>query len=181
MSKLMAKTAVVVAVIALAAGCADREKPAPGTSGNPVPSAASSSSSTESAAASTGANALSVFATEPAKDTFTLDTAGVRSLPAGQALITFKNLGASTHELRLVKITDGNFGAYRSALLADPIAAQALGTEVGSSPGVEQGISSTFGADLSAGTYALVCLLNAPDGKTFAQHGMIRELVVSAG
>lgn len=171
----------MLAVLALAAGCADREKPAPGTSGNVVPSAQSSSSSSESASASTGVNALSVFATEPGKDVFALDTAGVRSIPAGQAMITFTNLGNSEHELRVVKITDGNFNAYRSAVLADPIAAQPLGTEVGNSPAVAQGVASTFGADLTPGTYALVDLLNAPDGKTFAQHGMIRELVVSAG
>lgn len=176
----MTKIALVVAVVALAS-CSAREKPGPGTSGNPVPSGASSSSSTESETASGGAGALSVFAVEPAAGTFTFDTAGVRSMPAGQALITFKNLGTMAHELRVMKIKDGNFGAYQTAMVSSPATAEPLADEVAKSVPIDAGASSTIGADLTPGTYALVCLLDAPDGKAFAQHGMIRELVVSAG
>ena len=122
-----------------------------------------------------------MFAIEPAKDTFTFDTAGVRSVPAGQRLITFKNLGAMSHEVRVMRINDGNFTAYQGAVTASPVGAESLATEAARSPSVEAGASSTFGAELSPGTYAVVCLLNAPDGKAFAQHGMIRALNVSAG
>jgi hypothetical protein len=179
MSKLMPKLAVVVAVLAFAACSADT-KPAPGTSGNQVPSGSSSSGSSSESASSTGTSALNVAAAEPAASTFTFDTGGVRSLPAGQVLVTFTNGGTMAHELRLVRIRDGDFGAYRAAVLAATGAFASLGDEVASSPSIDRGKSSTFGAELTAGTYALVCFLPATEGKVFAQLGMIRELTVTA-
>jgi len=178
MSKLMPKFAIVVAVLAIAACSAD-SKPAPGTSGNAVPSASSSSSSSAEESSSGGPTALSVFATEPAPDTFTFDTAGVESLPDGPVLITFKNLGTMAHEMRVERIRDGNFAAFSVAVSADAVAGASLADEVAKSPSIDPGKSSTFGAELSTGTYALVCFLVAPDGKVFAQHGMIRELTVT--
>jgi hypothetical protein len=117
-----------------------------------------------------------VFAAEPAPNTFTFDTGGVESVPTGQTLITFKNLGTMAHELRIVKIRDGNFADFRAAVNTNAAAAAALADEVAKSPSIDAGKSSTFGADLSSGTYALVCFLVAPDGKLFAQHGMLRQL-----
>ena len=178
--KLMTKLALVVAVLALAS-CSAREKPGPGTSGDPVPSGSSSSSSSASEAVSDGTGALSVFAVEPAADTFTFDTAGVRSMRAGRVLITFENLGTMEHELRVMRINDGNFGAYQTAMQSSPATAEPLAAEAARSMPIDAAASSTVGAELSPGTYALVCLLSAPDGKAFAQHGMVRELVVSAG
>src|SRR4051812_37969063 len=133
MSKLLARVAVVVGVLALAA-CAADEKPAPGTSGNAVASASSASSSTESEAASGGPGALSVFAVEPAPDTYTFDTKGVNSMPAGQVLITFQNLGTMLHEVRVVRIRDGNFTAYRASVVSDPLSSELLADEVAKSP-----------------------------------------------
>jgi hypothetical protein len=177
MSKLMPRIAVVLAILAFAA-CAADEKPAPGTSGNPVPSGSSSSSS-EEASSSGGPAALSVFAAEPAPNTFTFDTAGVESIPAGPIVITFKNLGTMAHELRVMRIRDGNFTAYRLAVVGNTAASEALADEVANSPSIVAGASSTVGVNLASGTYALVCFLIAPDGKMFAQHGMIRELAVT--
>jgi hypothetical protein len=179
MSKWMPRIALgLIAVLAFAA-CAADEKPAPGTSGNAVPSGSSSSSSSEEASSSGGPTALTVFASEPAPDTFTFDTGGVESLPAGPVLITIQNLGTMAHELRVVKIRDGNFAAFRAAVTADATSAASLADEVAKSPSIDAGKSSTFGAELSTGTYALVCFLPAPDGKLFAQHGMIRQLGVT--
>ncbi|MEY2449219.1 MAG: hypothetical protein QOH79_2695 [Acidimicrobiaceae bacterium] len=181
MSKLPSKIAFgLIAVLAFAACSAD-SKPAPGTSGNAVPSASSSSSSAASEAASTGPTVISVLAAEPAPNTFTFDTGGLETSTSGAAMITFTNSGTMAHELRLVKIKDGNFAAYRAAVVvnSDGSSAAALVDEVAKSPSIEPGASSTFGAELSAGTYAWVCLLTAPGGKTFAQLGMIRELTVS--
>jgi hypothetical protein len=85
------------------------------------------------------------------------------------------------HELRVVRVRDGNFSAYRAAMTTSVADAASLADEVAKSPSIDAGKSSTFGAELSSGTYALVCLLSAPDGKSFAQHGMIRELTVTPG
>jgi uncharacterized cupredoxin-like copper-binding protein len=180
MSKLMSKIAVLAAVLALAACSAD-SKPAPGTSGNPVPSGSSSSSSSATESSSGGPAALSVFAAEPAPNTFTFDTAGVDVMRTGAVLITYQNLGTMAHELRVVRVRDGNFSAYRAAMMTSVADAASLADEVAKSPSIDPGKSSTFGAELSSGTYALACLLTAPDGKAFAQHGMIRELTVTPG
>jgi hypothetical protein len=174
----MSKIAVLVAVLAFAACSAD-SKPAPGTSGKALPSGSSSSSSSAAESSSGGPTALSVLAAEPAPNTFTFDTAGVQSIPAGRVLITFKNLGTMAHELRVVKIRDGNFLVFRAAVVANAAAAASLADEIAKSPSIDPGKSSTFGAELSSGAYALVCFLAAPDGKLFAQHGMIRELTVA--
>jgi hypothetical protein len=179
MSKSMPKAAVAMLAVLAFAACSAREKPGPGTSGNAVPSGASSSSSSGEESSSGGPAALSVFATEPASNTFAFDTTGVESIPAGPVLITFKNLGTMAHELRVMKVRDGNFTAYRVAVVANPAEAAFLADEVANSPSIDAGGSSTFGAELSSGTYALVCFLVAPDGKEFAQHGMIRELTVT--
>jgi hypothetical protein len=178
MSKRMAKIAVAVAILAFAA-CAADSKPAPGTSGNAVPSGSSSSSSSTSDSSSGGPATLSVFAIEPAADTFSFDTAGVESMPAGQVVITFQNLGTMSHELRVMRIRDGNFAAYRAAVVSNPLTSPLLADEIAKSPPIDAAAASTFGAELSSGTYALVCLLTAPDGKVFAQRGMIRELTVT--
>jgi hypothetical protein len=178
MSKLMPKLAVVAAVLAFAACSAD-SKPAPGTSGKAAPSGSSSSSSSAAASSSGGPAGLSVFAAEPAPNTFAFDAAGVESIAAGSVLITFKNLGTMAHELRVVKIRDGNFAAFRAAVVANAAAAASLADEIAKSPSIDPGQSSTFGAELSTGSHALVCFLAAPDGKLFAQHGMIRELTVT--
>jgi hypothetical protein len=178
MSKSMSKLAVLVAVLAFAACSAD-SKPAPGTSGNPVPSGSSSSSSSAAESSSGGPTAFSVFAVEPAPNTFTFDTSGVDRIPPGSVVITFQNLGTMAHELRVVHVRDGNFTAFRAAVTANAADAAVLADEVAKSPSIDAGQSSTFGAELSSGTYALVCFLAAPDGKLFAQLGMIRELTVA--
>jgi uncharacterized cupredoxin-like copper-binding protein len=178
MSTSLLKIAVVpLALLALGA-CAADSKPAPGTSGKPVPSGSSSSSSSASESASTDLT-LTVGAAEPATDTFTFDTNGTNSLPAGTVIVTFKNFGTTLYDLHIVKINDGNFSAYRTALMTSDVAPDTLGQEAGKSLPIDPGEKSTFSVDLTPGTYALVCFITAPDGKTYAQHGMIRELTVS--
>jgi plastocyanin len=177
MSKATSKIAFVVLAVLAFAACSADSKPAPGTSGNAVPSAASVSSSSESEAASGGATAIKVIAVEPAANTFTFDTGGLNSVVAGPVLVTFDNAGSMAHEVRLVKIPDGNFAAFRTAVLSG--GGFPAVDEVGNSPSIEPGGTSTFGVNLSTGTYAWVCLLSGPDGKTFAQLGMIRELTVT--
>jgi hypothetical protein len=95
-------------------------------------------------------------------------------------LITFTNLGSVPHDMHLVRIIDGNFSTYRAAVASNAASVADLAEEVAQSTTVEPGGSSTIGAELTPGTYALVSFLTAPDGKTFAQDGMIRDLTVTA-
>lgn len=182
MSKSMLKVVAAMGAVLAFAACAADSKPAPGTSGNQLPSASSTSSSesASSAAPTDKSSAISVTAAEPAPNTFVFDTAGVLSLPAGPVTVTFTNSGGDSHDVKLVRIKDGSFSAYSAAVAANSSTLPTLADEVASSPSIPRGQTTTFDVDLTAGTYAFVSFLNASDGKTFAQHGMLRELTVTA-
>lgn len=172
----------MVAVLAFAA-CAADEKAAPGTSGKAVPSGSSSSSSSSAASSAAVGElaALKVIAAEPAPDTYSFDTAGVQSVPAGPVALTLTNSGTVTHHASIVKVRDGNFDAYKTAVVAQGAAGGApLGENDGGPNTVDPGGSTTTTSVLSPGTYALVCFIpGAPDGKAHAQHGMITKLEVT--
>src|SRR4051794_36711273 len=182
MSKSMLKVVTAMVAVLAFAACAADSKPSPGTSGNQLPSASSSSSSESDSSAAPGATSskISVTAAEPAPDTFVFDTAGVLSLPAGRVTVTFTNSGTEAHDVKLVRIKDGSFSTYSAAVLANAPTLPTLADEVGSSPSTAAGQTTTFDVDLTAGTYAFVSFLTASDGKTLAQHGMLREFTVTA-
>ena len=177
MSKLTFAAGLLV-VLALAAACSGADKkPAPGTSGlqASAPPPTSSSSASESATGPT----LKVLATQPTADLFTFDTAGTETVSAGAVSVTFTNGTTVAHELRLIRLRD-DFTTFKLAIGQNGAAAVAtLGDVVYASPTVAAGKSSTETANLAAGTYALVCFLSAPDGKTYAEHGMLTRLEVS--
>lgn len=168
--------------VAACAACSAREKPGSGTSGEAVPSASSSSAST-STTASEAPVVLAVIAAEPAPNLFSFDIAGVQSLRAGPVTVKFTNLGTVPHEVRLANVRDGNFDAYKAAVIAQGALGSApLADELGAAGPLGPGESATSSVALTPGTYALVCFLaGAPDGKTFAQQGMVTELDVTPG
>ena len=177
MSKCKVAAAFLV-VLALAACSGSDKKPAPGTSGKDASpaSASSSSSSTESA---TGAN-LKILAAQPASDLFAFDTSGTESVPGGAVPVRFTNGTTVAHEARLIRIRDSDFNSFKSAILTQgDFGASSLGDVAYASPSVSPGDTSTATATLTAGTYALVCFLTAPDGKTFAEHGMLSRIEVT--
>ena len=118
---------------------------------------------------------------EPAPNTFSFDTAGVQSLPAGSVEVTFTNVGTVPHEARLIKVRDDNFDEYNSAVTAQGEAGSApLGDDVFDTGSIAPGKSTTATVVLAPGTYALgASTLSAPDGKTFAQHGMLTKVEVT--
>jgi len=176
----MKVAAALLAVLALGACSGSDKKPAPGTSGKAASagSGASSSSSTES---SSGPN-LKLLATEPLPDVFAFDTSGVESLPAGAVPVTLVNGSTVSHEARLIRIRDADFNSFKAAVLAQGgIVAPSLGDVAFASQPVAPGGTTTATVTLTPGTYALVCLLIGPDGKTFAENGMINRLEVTPG
>jgi len=183
MSKSMLKLGAAVAAVLAFAACAADSKPGPGISGNQLPSASSSSSESASASgAPTGQPAaLSVTAAEPAPNTYSFDTAGVQSVPAGLVAVKLSNSGTQTHQVQLVKVTDGDFDAYKTALVAQGAAGvAALGENDGGPNAVDPGGSASATSLVTPGTYALVCFIpGAPDGKAHAQHGMVTKLEVT--
>lgn len=175
------KVAVALLVVLAIAACSGSDKkPAPGTSGKTVSaaSAASSSSSTES---STGPE-LKIVAAETTPGNFVFDTYGTETVTGGAVTVTVTNTTTVAHEARLIRIRDNDFNAFKAAVLTQGGAVAAtLGDVAFASATVAPGATVTDTADLTAGTYALVDFLTAPDGKTFAEHGMIARVEVVAG
>jgi len=175
------RTLALVGLVVLAgAACVDDRKAAPGTSGNVVPSASSSSSS--SSTESSSGPVLAVTAVQPATGTYTFDTAGVQQLAAGDVEVSFTNSDAARHEARLIRVLDGNVAAYRAALAANGVAGvSSLGAEAAALGPNDPGKTTSTTVALGAGTYVIVDFLTSPDGTVFAQHGLLRELLVVAG
>ncbi|HEV3226508.1 MAG TPA: hypothetical protein VGZ52_06730 [Acidimicrobiales bacterium] len=170
--------ALVLVVLAVAACSGSDKKPAPGTSGNAA-SQAAATTTTAIPTASSGPS-ITLFAAEPAPNAYTLDTGGTHTVESGSAAVSFTNTGRSGHEARIVRINDNDFEAFRSAVLAQGAdAVSTLATDAFSTGPVVAGGSTTGTATLTPGTYAILDLLLAPDGQTFAQHGMLEELVVT--
>jgi hypothetical protein len=176
------RTLALLGLVVLAgAACTDDRKPTPGTSGNAVPSASSSSSSSSSESPALGP-VLAVTSAQPATGSYSFDTAGVERLTAGDVTFSFTNSDTDRHEARLIRILDGNVSAYRAALSANGVVGvSALGAEAAALGPNDPGKTSTTTVLLGAGTYVIVDFLPTSDGTVFAQHGLLRELLVVAG
>ena len=178
----MSKRTVAVALLvlgALAAACSGSEKkPEAGISGLDA-SAAPTSSSSSSSEAATGPS-LQVFAAESVPGVFVLDTAGAETIAGGGVSVTFTNGTTVPQVLTVVRIRDADFSSFKAAVLAQGAqVATTLGEVAFTSATVAPGRSATQTATLSAGIYALLSILPAPDGKTFAEHGMLIRLEVT--
>ena len=172
--------AALLVVLAVAACSGADKKPAPGTSGKgaSVAPTTSSSSSTESASGPE----LQLFATEPVPDVFAFDNSGTESVPAGAIAVSLSNVTTVVHEARIIRIRDADFNSFKATLLAQgAFAATSLGDVVFATSTVAPGDSTSGTATLTADTYAVVCLLPGPDGKSFAESGMINRLDVTPG
>jgi hypothetical protein len=178
MSKVKFAAGLLV-VLALAAACSGSDKkPAPGTSGKAA-SAAPPTSSSSSSASSSGPT-LKVLAAQPTPDLFAFDTGGTETLSGGAVPITFTNGTTVAHELRLIRLRDADVNSFKIAIGQNGAAvATTFGDLAYASSTVAPGKTTTETANLVAGTYAVVCFLTAPDGKTFAEHGMFTRLEVT--
>src|SRR4051812_39289824 len=178
MSKVKFAAGLLV-VLTLAAACSGSDKkPAPGTSGKAA-SAAPPTSSSSSSASSSGPT-LKVLAAQPTPDLFAFDAGGTETLPGGAVPVTFTNGTTVPHELRLIRLRDADVNSFKIAIGQNGAAvATTFGDLAYASSTVAPGKTTTETANLVAGTYAVVCFLTAPDGKTFAQHGMFTRLEVT--
>lgn len=180
-SKSIRTLALVGLLLLVSAACVDDRKATPGTSGNAVPSASSSSSSSSTESSSSGP-VLAVTAVQPVSGTYAFDTAGVERLTAGQVTVSFTNSDADRHEARLIRVLDGNVAAYNAALSSNGISGvTTLGAEAAALGPNDAGKTTSTTVTLDAGTYVIVDFLTASDGTVFAQHGLLRELLVVAG
>lgn len=104
--------------------------------------------------------------------------------PSGYVTIKLTNKDKTMeHQAQLVKLRDGvTFAKFKSDITgpAGDAAMMMDGSPAGGPNAIGPGQSDTSIADLVPGaTYAVVCNIPAPDGKSHAAHGMITSFTVS--
>ncbi len=98
---------------------------------------------------------------------------------AGRHVFLVRTAPGQPHEVELIRLEAGKTVGDVMTWMASPQGpppAQAIG----GTAGADAGRQIYFTADLTPGTYALVCVLqDAKDGKPHAAHGMVRTVVVT--
>ena len=96
-------------------------------------------------------------------------------LTAGRHLIRVENRGREGHEVVFMKLQAGKTLEDFQAWLADPRSpppiSRSLGGIVLEEAGAEEGY---FEVETTAGDHVIFCTINAPDGRSHAEHGMIQ-------
>jgi hypothetical protein len=100
-------------------------------------------------------------------------------LTAGSRLIRFENRASQDHEMLFVKLAPGKRAADFLTWVQDPQGPPPVFAMGGVTP-FAPGRTVVVRSDLSPGTYALYCFVNAKDGKSHIAHGMMKEIRVEA-
>ncbi|HEX4901899.1 MAG TPA: hypothetical protein VFV42_03755, partial [Acidimicrobiales bacterium] len=100
------------------------------------------------------------------------------TVPAGDVSFEFSNEGEAAHEMALFKLGEGV--QLDDLLASEEEPSEEEATEVGftfATPG--QGGHFLNAEDLEAGTYAVVCFIPGPEGKSHHELGMKATFTVS--
>jgi hypothetical protein len=104
------------------------------------------------------------------------------TIEGGWTTLEFTNTGEEWHEFALAKLGEGKTIADVRRYLADPKSQQqpppAWVQIRAGIPTLDSGEEAALMQRLEPGRYVLLCFLDAPDGKTHIEHGMVREFVV---
>jgi hypothetical protein len=100
------------------------------------------------------------------------------ALTAGKHTIRVENSGPQVHEVEIVRLAPGktvkDLGAWMQTMEGPPPA-----TAIGGIAATVPATTSYVNVDLTPGNYVLLCFVpDAKDGKTHADHGMIKEIAV---
>lgn len=109
-----------------------------------------------------------------------LRTKQVPGSPHAKPVLGLRNEGRIPHELRAVSVGDLSPETRRQVIadLRDGSEVPAELVRSGGVAAVAPGHEAAATQLLSAGRYLLICLLTAPDGRTHAQHGMVKEVKI---
>jgi uncharacterized cupredoxin-like copper-binding protein len=104
----------------------------------------------------------------------------------GLVELTFTNNGKEPHFAGLAKVLAGKtFEEVEASLAASPSgpppSERPPYEEVAGLATIDPGRTANLTVNLAPGTYALFCLIPAPDGATHAHKGMVRRLTVTDG
>ncbi len=101
------------------------------------------------------------------------------TVPAGRISINFINDGQALHQAQLVRLDSGRTVADLEAALAQPARLPGWVVYVGGPNAVDPGLTANATLDLRPGNYALLCVVNVPDGVPHYAKGMIRAITVT--
>jgi hypothetical protein len=104
-----------------------------------------------------------------------------KTISAGLVDLTFVNNGAQPHQIQLVRINDGNFEAFASALKKNgPIPSTLqLVTGAGGANAIDPGGKQEVILNLSQGEYASICFVSGSDNVPHFMKGMLQHLTVT--
>ncbi|MGI8548965.1 MAG: hypothetical protein ACR2M1_16865 [Gemmatimonadaceae bacterium] len=101
------------------------------------------------------------------------------TIPAGMVTVNFVNDGKALHQAQLVRLDSGRTVADLQAALGQSGPLPRWVSFIGGPNAVDPGITGNATLNLSAGNYALLCVVNVPDGVPHYAKGMIRAFTVS--
>ena len=103
-------------------------------------------------------------------------------LEGGWTTVEFRNTGDEAHEFALARLGAGKTIADVRAYLSDPKAQQGPPPEWvevrAGIPTLDAGETAALTQRLEPGRYVLLCFLDAPDGRSHIEHGMLRAFEV---
>ena len=104
------------------------------------------------------------------------------TIEGGWTTLELTNTGDEWHEFALAKLGAGKTVADVRRYLADPKSQQQPPPDWvqirAGIPTLDAGEKASLTQRLEPGRYALLCFLDAPDGKSHIEHGMVRDFVV---
>jgi hypothetical protein len=104
------------------------------------------------------------------------------TIEGGWTTLEFRNTGREPHEFALAKLGAGKTMADVQRYLSDPQSQQQPPPDwVEIRPGIptlDAGEEAALTQELEPGRYLLLCFLDAPDGKSHIEHGMVRTFEV---
>lgn len=110
-------------------------------------------------------------------------------VPAGRHTVRVHNTGVEPHDLVLIRLAPGMTPddvraamnperARRDAPSEPPPTFESLGTGAGGVAAMRPGMESFFERDFTPGTYVMLCMATAPDGRSHIEHGMVQTFTV---
>jgi hypothetical protein len=101
------------------------------------------------------------------------------STPAGLTHVMLKNAGPGFHHVQFVKLDSGKTVTDLTAAMKNPGPPPAWATFVAGPNPVGPGAQTTSSVELTAGNYAVLCLVDVPDNMPHFTKGMVHALKVT--
>jgi uncharacterized cupredoxin-like copper-binding protein len=97
---------------------------------------------------------------------------------AGRRMIRVNNDGQQPHEIILARLDSAATAQQLVAWIHGGMRGRPPARPAGGTVAIAPGGHAFIDANLAPGTYAVLCLIPAPDGKEHVDHGMIKQITV---